>query len=111
VLPSGCVARGLEKLKLSRFEDAYPPEGESLRSWIRAAAENAEGKLPLTMILGESRSKYRQPRQPSPQTPSQVRQLTVACTCDGAAGVVALIDRIAARLTSQVEVSGFRCNN
>ena len=62
-----------------------------MRSWIDSAARNSKGKLPLTMILGESRSKYRQQRQPEPRNQSSGPLLTMACTCDGAAGARALI--------------------
>lgn len=91
VMPLGCISPDLEELKIFKFKDAYPVKGESLCSWIDTAARNAKGKLPLTMILGESRSDYRLPRQPSGEDASGDEPwLTMACTCDGAGGARAV---------------------
>jgi hypothetical protein len=92
VLPPGCLHRDLGKLDLFKFDQAYPEKNESLHSWIDTAWRNREGKLPLTMILGETWSNYRKARQPLQKgRQSSGPLLNMAYTCDGAAGTRALI--------------------
>ncbi len=91
VLPEGCVSADLDELEIFRFEKAYPDEGESLRSWIGSATRNSEGKLPLTMVVGESWSDYRQTRGGLLRRLSQTRALNMAFTSDGAAGAEAVV--------------------
>lgn len=90
-LPDNCLAQAqaLRELKLFDAKDAQPHEDESLVSWIEKAALNDKNALPLTVIVGETRSPLRSDRQPSNNV--HERRLSIACTCDGVAAMEALV--------------------
>lgn len=91
VLPPGCISSEIAKLEIFSVKKAYPAKSESLSSWIDNANRNSQGKLPVTLILGESSSDYRKTRAGLLLNQSQIRPLNMAHTCDGAAGAQAII--------------------
>lgn len=94
VLPPRSVsASRLGDLRICCPSEAMPARNESLSSWLDMARKNEKGKVPLTLVLGESSSGYRKARGAT-RISSPSRLLNMAYTCDGAAGARAVIGLI-----------------
>lgn len=95
-LPKDAIKEHLKLLQIWSPKQATPEPGESLFKWIASAKRTAEGQLSLTLVVGETSSKFRDTRKDAPKS----KKLTMAKTCDGAFGARVIVGLLRASKVS-----------